>query len=204
MQQKNPSLAAKAYEHALVLNKDPSLMIKLHASLSQAGKSKEANVRLLQWVKERPDDASARMYLAGVYLADGQMKSAIEQYRIILRQSPDYVPALNNLATAYQQEKDPLALEYAEKAYKLAPDSPAILDTLGWILVEQGNVTRGLPLLQKATSLAPDMVEIRYHLALGLIKAGDKAKARRELEQLLATGKNFRHIDEVETLLKQM
>ena len=45
------------------------------------------------------------------------------------------MPALNNLATAYQQEKNPLALEYAEKAYKLAPDSPAVLDTLGWILV---------------------------------------------------------------------
>ncbi|WP_052494041.1 XrtA/PEP-CTERM system TPR-repeat protein PrsT [Nitrosospira sp. NpAV] len=204
MQQKNPSAAAKAYEHALALNKDPSLMIKLHASLSQAGKSKEANVRLHQWMKERPDDGSARMYLAGVYLADGQMKPAIEQYQIILRKNPDYVPALNNLATAYQQEKDPLSLEYAEKAYKLAPDSPAVLDTLGWILVEQGNVTRGLPLLQKATSLAPDIVEIRYHFALGLVKAGDKAKARRELEQLLATGKSFRHIEEVKTLLKQI
>ncbi|MEO7559118.1 MAG: tetratricopeptide repeat protein, partial [Nitrosospira sp.] len=70
--------------------------------------------------------------------------------------------------------------------------------------VEQGNVTRGLPLLQKATSLAPDMAEIRYHFVLGLVKAGDKAKARKELEQLLATGKNFPHIDEAKTLLKQM
>lgn len=204
MRQKNPALAAKAYEQAWGLNKDPALMIKLHASLSRTGKGKEANIRLLQWLKERPDDTSARMYLAGIYLADQQMKSAIEQYRIILRESPDYVPALNNLATAYQQEKDPLALEYAEKAYKLAPESPAILDTLGWILVEQGNTTRGLPLLQKAVSLAPDLTEIRYHFVLGLVKAGDKAKARKELEQLLATGKDFPDINKARTLLQQI
>ena len=101
-------------------------MVKLHASLTQAGKSKEANVRLLHWLKERPNDVPIRIYLAEVYLADGQNRSAIEQYQIILRQDPKYVPALNNLATTYQQEKDPLALEYAEKAYKLAEDGPAI------------------------------------------------------------------------------
>ena len=83
-------------------------------------------------------------------------KAAIEQYQIILKQAPTYMPALNNLATAYQQEKNPLALEYAEKAYQLAPGSAAVMDTLGWILVEQGNTTRGLPLLEKAVSLAPE------------------------------------------------
>lgn len=204
MKQKNSVLAIKAYEHALTLNKSQPLIIKLHELISQTGKGKEANTRLLQWLKERPDDASVRMYLAGVYLTDGQTKSAIEQYRIVLQKNPDYVPALNNLATAYQREKDPLALEYAEKAYKLTPESPEILDTLGWILVEQGNLTRGLPLLQKAASLAPDIGEIRYHFALGLVKAGDKAKARKELEQLLATGKDFPQINEAKTLLKQI
>lgn len=144
------------------------------------------------------------MYLAEFYLTDRQTKSAIEQYQTILRQHPKYAPALNNLATAYQHEKDPLALEYAEKAYELAPDSPAILDTLGWILVAQGNTTRGLPLLKKAASLAPQAAEIRYHLASGLAKSGNKPEARKELEQLLGTGKNFSSIDEARALLKQV
>ncbi len=204
MKQKNPAHAAKAYEQAFGISRNQPLMVKLHASLTQAGKGKEANSRLLHWLKESPNDVSIRMYLAEVYLADRQNRSAIEQYQIILRQDPKYVPALNNLATTYQQEKDPLALEYAEKAYKLAEDSPAILDTLGWILIEQDNLARGLPLLQKANSLAPEAAEIRYHLILGLVKSGDKAKARKELEQLLATRKNFTNIDEARTLLKQM
>lgn len=204
MEQKKPALAVKAYEHAFTISKSGPLIVKLHASLSQAGKGKEGGARLTQWLKEHPDDAATRMYLAGTYLADRQNKAAIEQYLIVLRQEPKYVPALNNLAWLYQQEKDPRALEYADKAYQLAGDSPAILDTLGWILVEQGNTIRGLPLLQKATSLVPEAAEIRYHFVLGLVKSGDKAKARKELEQLLASGKNFPKIEEARALLKQL
>jgi putative PEP-CTERM system TPR-repeat lipoprotein len=204
LKQKKPELAAKAYEQALAVNKDPALLIKLHASLNQAGKSKEATPRLLQWLKEYPNDSSTRMYLAGFYLMNGQPKPAIEQYNIIVQQHPKYMPALNNLASAYQQEKDPRALQYAEKAYQLAPESPATMDTLGWILVEQGNTARALPLLQKAVSLAPEVGEIRYHFAIALDKAGEKTRARKELEQLLEVRKNFSSIDEARAALKQM
>jgi putative PEP-CTERM system TPR-repeat lipoprotein len=204
MKQRNPALAAKAYDQAFAIGKTPPLLVKLHTALSQAGKGKEATPRLLQWLKEHPTDDSVRMYLAQVYVADQQVKPAIEQYQTILKQNPKHVPALNNLATTLQQERDPQAVEYAEKAYQLAADNPAILDTLGWILVEQGNAARGLPLLQKAVSLAPGAPEVRYHLAYGLVKSGEKAKARKELEQLLGTGKSFSDIDEARTLLKQI
>ncbi|MBA4141412.1 MAG: PEP-CTERM system TPR-repeat protein PrsT [Nitrosospira sp.] len=204
MKQGNPALATKAYEQALAASKTQPVMLKLHAALSQAGKSKEANSRLLQWLKETPSNIPLRMYLAQVYLADGQTKSAIEQYQSILQQDPNYIPAINNLATAYQQEKNPLAQEYAEKAYQLAPDNPAIMDTLGWILVEQGNTGRGLPLLQKAVSLAPEVEEIRYHFAVGLVKSGDKARGRKELEKSLSSGRNFTTINEAKALLKQI
>ena len=202
--QKKSDLAVKSYEQAFTLNKSGPLIVKLHASLSQAGKGHEAGSRLTQWLKEHPADAATRIYFAATYLAEKKNKEAIEQYEIILRQDPKYVPALNNLAWLYQQEKDPRALEYAEKANQLTPDNPAILDTLGWILVEQGNTSRGLPILQKASSLAPKAAEIQYHLVLGLVKSGDKAKARKELEQLLATGKTFPHIEDAKALLKQL
>lgn len=86
MAQKKPALAPKAYEHAFDISKSGSAMLKLHASLSQAGKIPEANSRLVQWLKEHPNDAASRMYLAGVYLASRDNKAAIEQYQIILKQ----------------------------------------------------------------------------------------------------------------------
>lgn len=66
-----------------------------------------------------------------------------------------------------------------------------MLDTLGWMLVEQGNTTRGLPLLQKAVSTVPEAVAIRYHLVLGLVKLGDKAKARKEWNRFWPLEKLF-------------
>lgn len=204
MAQKKPDLAVRAYEQAFTISKNGELMVKLHTSLSQAGKGKAADIRLAQWLKEHPVDVTARMYQAEIYLASKQNKAAIEQYQAVLQQNAKNISALNNLAWLYQQEKDPRALEYAEKANQLAPDNPAILDTLGWMLVEQGNTTRGLPLLQKAASTVPEAVAIRYHLVLGLVKFGDKAKARKELEQILATGKTFPQIEEAKALLKQL
>jgi Tfp pilus assembly protein PilF len=57
----------------------------------------------------------------------------------VVKRNPNNPAALNNLAWAYQQEKDPRALGTAEQAFKLAGDNPGVLDTLGWMLVEQGN-----------------------------------------------------------------
>lgn len=202
--QKKPDLAVKAYEQAFSISQSGPLLVKLHAALSRAGKDKDASARMAQWLKEHPTDATTRIYLADTYIAEKQTKAAVEQYQIILSQDPKYVPALNNIAWLYQQEKNPRAQEYAEQAFKLKPDNPAVLDTLGWILVQQGNTTRGLPLLQKATSLAPEAAVIQYHFVLGLVKSGDKIKARKELEQLLASGKNFSQIEEARALLKQL
>ncbi|HSI23342.1 MAG TPA: XrtA/PEP-CTERM system TPR-repeat protein PrsT [Methylophilaceae bacterium] len=204
MAQKKPDLAAKLYEQAHALSKGGFALIKLHEALTNAGKGKEADARLVQWVKEHPADHTTRLYLAGTFLAAKQNEAAIEQYQIILRLNPNYVPALNNLAWLLHQQNDARALGYAEQANKLKPDNAAILDTLGWILVEQGNVARGLPLLQKAASLAPAAPVIRYHLAVGLMKSGDKAKAKKELEQLLASGKNFSQAEEARALLKKL
>jgi cytochrome c-type biogenesis protein CcmH/NrfG len=122
----------------------------------------------------------------------------------VLQKDPDNLIALNNLANLYQQDNDPRALDAAEKAYKLNPDSPTIVDTLGLILVELGKTTRGLELMQKAVTQDPTNTEFRYHLAVALARSGDKGKARKELEALLASKKNFPQREAVAALLKQM
>ncbi|SCY55669.1 hypothetical protein SAMN05216420_108138, partial [Nitrosospira sp. Nl5] len=56
----------------------------------------------------------------------------------------------------------------------------------------------------EAVSMAPKVGQIRYHFILGLVKAGEKEKARKELEQLLATDKHFSSVNEAKILLKQL
>jgi Flp pilus assembly protein TadD len=134
----------------------------------------------------------------------GEFPAAIEQLQAVLQRDPNHVLALNDLAWTYQRTGDKQALAYAERAFKLAPDSPAIMDTLGWICLEGGDLARALPLLQKASALAPNAGEIRYHLGLVLARSGDKRGARRELERLLASPAQFAKRDEAKALLASL
>ena len=131
-------------------------------------------------------------------------KSAIEQFQAILKQDPNNVGALNNLALAYHKEKDARALEYAEKAAVAAPANPAVLDTLGFLLVESGDAKRGLPYLEKAVAAAPNAVNIRYNLAQAQAKAGDKAGARKSLEEVIAKGGNSPKVEEAKAMLNTL
>ena len=202
--QNKPEDALKAYEGAFRISKNGLLLVKIHQSLMQAGKTKDANLRITQWLQEHPTDVSTRLYFATTKLSNQEYKLAIEQLEKIVGQDPNQVIALNDLAWAYQQQKDKRALAVAERAYKLANANPAVLDTLGWILFEQGDTARALPLLQKSSTLAPNAPEIRYHLGLALVKMGDKRGARTQFEQLLAANKDFPKRDEVKALLAQL
>ncbi len=204
MTQKKFEPAARIYEQAYALAKAPQVLVKLSQAQRLTGKGKEADARLAAFLKEYPGEPMTSMYLAETQMAAKQYKPAIANFESVLKKSPSNVLALNNLAWAYQQEKDPRAQATAEQAVKLAPDSPAVMDTLGWILVEKGDLKRGITVLEQASARSPQANDIHYHLAYGFNKAGDKAKARKQVEQALANGKAFTQIDDAKELLKQL
>jgi predicted Zn-dependent protease len=116
---------------------------------------------------------------------------------------PNNAIALNNLAWALNEVQDPAALATAEKALSLAPNSPAVADTLGWILFSRGDTKRGIDLMRKASAAAPNAVEIRLHLAKALIKTGETADAKKELEAVVAMAPGAGAFkDEAQALLK--
>jgi putative PEP-CTERM system TPR-repeat lipoprotein len=184
MAAKDYAQAAQIYGKVLENHKDSVLAVKRHEALLHAGDTQKAEDSLLSWLKTYPQDQIVRAYLAESYIKRKLNRQAIEQYQTLLRAVPNNANLLNNLANLYQEENDPRALATAEKAYKLQADNPAFADTLGWILVKQGDPQRGLPLLEKAAAGAPRQPEIRYHLAYAMAKSGDVARARREAQQL--------------------
>jgi putative PEP-CTERM system TPR-repeat lipoprotein len=203
MAQKKPAMAQKPYEEALATGNVAAVMNKLHAAMMASGKEKEADARITKYLRDTPADVQTRVYFASSLFERHVNKAAIEQYEIVLKSAPQNPAVLNNLAYAYQQEKDPRALDMAEQAFKLAPANPVVMDTLGWILVEKGNDARGLGLLQKASAATPGANDLHLHLAIGLMKAGDKVTARKELEQLAAS-KTYSKADEARRLLKEL
>ena len=203
MAQKNPSLGMISYRQAMSFGKTSHLLQKQFEAMSSAGKVSDADKMMLQYLKETPGDVSSRVYLAANYGARHLNKASIEQYEIALQTVPKSPVLLNNLAYAYLGEKDPRALETAEKALRLDPDAPLVMDTVGFILVETGGATQGVDLLRKAIAKMPENNEIRLHLAVGLMKVGDKVGAKKELEKLSKLV-SFSGMDDVKRLLKDL
>jgi len=196
--------AAHAYRQAFALGRTPALLVRLHAALSNAGNSKEADEVARAWLKVNPNDVAVRSYLAERDLSEKDYKSAAQLYRVILEHAPNNAAVLNNLAWATSQLNDPQAVGYAEQANRLAPNNPAIMDTLGWLLVGKGDTARGLELLQRASGLAPDSQEMRLHLAKALASTGRKDAARKELETLLKAPDPSPSKDEASTLMRSL
>jgi Flp pilus assembly protein TadD len=156
------------------------------------------------WANRNPDDWRSLRAAADVWFAEGQFDRAELWYEKTLARSPREPASLNNLAWILQERGDIRAVRLAETALKAAGDDPAILDTAGWVQFRLGDKQRALELLRKADSLAPGDPDIRYHLAAVLAETGDKAEARRLLEEALAGSARFPSRAEAERLLARL
>lgn len=119
---------------------------------------------LEQWIKQFPKSKAATLMMAVTAQSKSDSDNALTWYEKTVELNPNMPAALNNLAWIYYERKDPRALEYAKKAYDLAPNVAPIADTYGWILVESGEIEKGIELLSKAVALDPDNQEINEHL----------------------------------------
>ena len=177
--------ASIPYKKAFVLEKTVPIAVKLHQAYFRANKNAEADSLLTDWLTASPNDVTMRLYAGEHEIARQRWAEAVKHYDVVLKIDPKHTAALNNVAWALNKLKDPRALSLAEQAYALAPQSPAVIDTLGYLLIETGNTSRGVELLRQAVSLAPKASEYRLHLAEALSKAGDKGAARKELDIVL-------------------
>lgn len=196
--------AVALYEKAYGIEKDGRVVLAIHRTLLAAGLPRDADQRLAQYRKEQPGDLAAAMYMAELNLSRKDYKAAAADLELVLKAAPDSPVAMNNLAWAYSEMKDPRALPLAEKALAAAPESPAVLDTTGWLLAGKGDTGRAVPMLKKAAALQPANATLRYHLAVALNKSGDKKAAKVELEKLVSGGTAFPHLDDAIALLKAL
>ena len=180
------SEAAGAYKAAYGLAKDARILTKMHSALLKAGKNQDADAAANDWLKANPNDTAVRSYLGELAIGSKDYKSAAAIYEKVVQIQPGHVVAMNNLAWTYGQLGDERAIATAEAAVKLAPKSGVILDTLGTLHFEKGNLPRAVEILETARTLAPENPQIRYHLAQALFKSGRKPEAKQELETALA------------------
>ncbi|PYX90372.1 MAG: hypothetical protein DMG67_12895 [Acidobacteria bacterium] len=163
--------------------------------------------RALQWDPKR---ASAATALAELYVASGNPRAAdallsndassdapatginrksstlAEQYERGLQQGDPTGTAANNLAWILAEQGKNLdrALALAQRARLLAPQNPAVLDTLGVIHLKRREYSQAVRTLKKAMELATinpvsseTLVQFRHHLAEAYLCSGETQAA---------------------------
>lgn len=196
--------AVAAFRKAVAIQKSPANQIKLHQAVRASGNTAEADAMLRSIIAERPDDLALRSYAGEYAIARGQWSAAVEHYKVIVGKQPANALALNNMAWALHEIKDPAAVAAAEKALAAAPNAPPVMDTAGVIFVKAGQTERGLDLLRRAVAASPKTPALRLHLAEALISTGDKSGARTELETLLQNTPQGPAADRARELQKQL
>jgi putative PEP-CTERM system TPR-repeat lipoprotein len=180
------------------------LVISYYRVYQVQGNHQKAFATLEDWLKTHKTDVAVRAVLGSAYLDAGRLPEAQTVYEGLLKEFPANPQYMNNLAWVYSQQGNPQALDLASKAYAAAPNSMAITDTYGWILVKQNKVDQALPLLKKAAFSMPPLYDARYHYAVALKATGQAALARKILQDVMASGARFSEYDAAKKLLAEM
>jgi len=194
--------AVAAYRSALKKEPGTQLAQRLFGALNASDKP-AARAFALSWSREHPSDVPFLFYVGGVASQAKDFGAAEGYFQQVLKTHPDHALALNNLAWALHEQKKPGALALVERANQLLPDIPTIMDTWALLLADKGEVAKALEIQRRAVALAPDSMALRLTLAKILLKAGDKAAARTELDRLKALGERFADHKEVTALMAQ-
>jgi len=152
---------------------------------------------------ENPTAWNPYMKQGLVYQEMGKLPLAQKSYEKALSLSPDNPAVMNNLAWTMAERGTDLdrAQAYAVKALEKTKQHPGIMDTLGWVLYRKGDYKGALARFARASELMPDSPTIRYHYAMGLLKTGEKEKARKELKAALDSANPFPEKKDAERLL---
>jgi len=170
-------------------------------------KQEEKAIAQYQAVLEvNPNQAQPHMLLGVIYDARKQFDLSEKHYRAALEINPAFAAAANNLAYILSEQNKNLdeAMTFAQTAKEKLPDSPYVMDTLGWIYHKKGLYDLAIMELSDALAKLPENAEVAYHLGMAYYKKGDIKKAGIELEKALRLNENFAGANEAREVLAGM
>ena len=154
------------------------------AALIQNGHNDRALALLDRALNKYPNETD--LLFARVLLYDSlqDREGSERDLRQIIRMKPDDSQALNHLGymLADQTTRYEEALQLLERAIEIAPDEPAIIDSLGWAQYKMGMFEEALANLRRAYAVFPDH-EVASHLGEVLWQMGRTDEAREIWQQ---------------------
>jgi len=148
-------------------------------TLLRGGFEQEAMALLDRALASHPNHEDLLYNRAMLHDQRGDLVAAEADLRQLLKYNPNSAQGLNALGyiLADQTNRYDEAYELIRQALDLAPENPAILDSMGWVLYRMGRPEEALPYLEQAMESFPDQ-EIAAHLGEVLWVLGQKERAR--------------------------
>ncbi|WP_072824075.1 tetratricopeptide repeat protein [Modicisalibacter ilicicola] len=166
--------------------------------LDEQNLSEDAMALLDRQIRRHPDDTQLRFLRSMRHYERNDLAGMERDLRAILERDPDNAMALNalgyTLVDVTQRHRE--GLELIRRAHELEPESPAILDSMGWAYHKLGDNQRALPYLRDAYAAQPDQ-EIAAHLAEVLWLLGRQEEARAVIADALERFDERPKIDEL-------
>jgi predicted Zn-dependent protease len=170
-------LPAKAHESAYLAGKAFWDVSSGHAA--------EAKQDFSSLVSKYPDLPNVHFYYGSYLLTNDPDEGLVELQRELAR-SPRNLPALITAAVEHLRRGETAkALPLAREAVQIEPDSFAAHTVLGRILVESGELAKGVAELEAARRLSPESPQPRIALASAYAKLGRREEAARERKEFL-------------------
>ena len=204
LRQRQWASAIALLRQALQRNAHGAAAAKLYQTLVLAGQTAEARTFADQWLRKHPADTTLLFTMASLAHTRGDLPAAQQHYQRLLEVQADHTLALNNLAMVRLQLKQPGARMLAERAVAAAPQNADLLDTLAQAQAAEGQLDTAISTQKSAVAAAPQAPALRLTLARILVQAGERAKARTELERLAALGDDFGQQADVRQLLQTL
>jgi tetratricopeptide (TPR) repeat protein len=156
-------------------------ILQSEAQLMREAKDYQESFEILRKALESLPDQPELLYDAALAAEKINRIDIAETYlRRLIVLKPDHAQAYNALGYTLADRTDRLteARDYIEKALKLSPEDPFILDSMGWVEYRLGRVSQGLQYLERAFQQRPDP-EIAAHLGEVLWVKGDRPGAEK-------------------------
>jgi tetratricopeptide (TPR) repeat protein len=124
------------------------------------------------------------------YDQGGDWAKAQPDLQHALKLSPGQPYVLNYLgySWAVKRQNMPEARRMIEQALQAVPNDGAIIDSLGYVMLQQGQATQAVTTLTKAVNLEPDDPTINAHLGDAYAAAGDHLQAIFQWRRALQLG----------------
>lgn len=173
----------------------PQLYNAEASMLESIGRLLPALELVSEGINDYPDDVNLRYTRSSLYEQNNELANMENDLRHALTIEPENATTLNALGyfLTNRTDRHEEALGLIDKALKLRPKDPAIMDSMGWVLFNLGQIEEAIHYLRKAFELFPDP-EVAAHLGEALWVDGNRQEAKTIWNQNLEKNPNDKRI----------